>query len=101
MPADNWRECPNCDANKSQKENDMLNLLQKDYGKISIENYDERTKALKEFMRQELDCTLREDYEYNLDTTAGELGIYYKCHCYECGFGFTYTEDVDYGSLVR
>lgn len=100
MGADNWKECPECDSEKSIEENDMVNLLQKDYGKISQENYVQRQQEVKEFLREELEETLREDYEYYLDTIKGTLHIDYSCRCNECGWGFNYNEEVDYSPLA-
>ena len=98
--ADNWIECPECDSEKAIEENDMVNLLQKDYGKISQENYAQRQQEVKEFLREELGETLREDYEYYLDVVKGVLSVSYSCRCQECGWGFDYNEDVDYSSFA-
>jgi len=78
----------------------MVNLLQKDYGKISQENYAQRQQEVKDFLREELEDTLREDHEFFLDTVKGTLSVGYSCRCQECGWGFDYNEDVDYSSLA-
>ncbi len=101
MSADNWLVCPQCDDNKEAEENRMVNLLRKDYGKISAENYEERQREVKAFLREELEETLREDYDYQLDPATETLGVYYKCHCSVCSFGFEVHEDIDYLPLVN
>ena len=101
MSADNWRECPQCETYKADEEDRLGSLLRKDYGKISIENYEQRQEELKIFLREELKETLREDYQYYLDSATTTLGVFYQCRCTECGFGFKVTEDIDYLPLVK
>lgn len=101
MSADNWLECPQCDANKASEEFSKTTDLQEIYGKVPAEEYETKRQELIEFLREIPEETLREDYEYQLDPLTTTLGLYYKCHCTVCDFGFTYSKDVDYLELVK
>ena len=100
MSADNWKECPQCGANRASEEFSKHNDLQYNYGKISAEEYEAKRRELIEFLREVPEETLREDYEYQLDPSTCTLGVYYKCHCAVCDFGFKVQQDVDYLPLV-
>jgi len=101
MSADNWLECPQCEANKVSQEFSKTNDLQEIYGKVSAEEYEAKRQELIEFLREVPEETLREDYEYQLDPSTASLGIYYKCHCAVCNFGFTVNDEIDYLPLVN
>lgn len=101
MSASNWQECPQCDANKASEEFSKTNELQEAYGKVSAEEYEAKRQELIEFLREIPEETLREDYNYQLDPSTATLGVFYKCHCAVCDFGFIYSKDVEYLELVK
>lgn len=100
MTADNWSECPECEKRHADEECRMIKHLREDYGKISLEDYEKRQSDLKEFLRREFDLNLREDYQFILDPATETLGVYYRCHCSVCSFGFMVNEDIDYAALT-
>ena len=101
MTADNWQECPQCDANKASEEFSRTCDLEEAYGKVSAEEYEAKRQELIEFIREVPEETLREDYEYQLNPCTATLGVYYKCHCTVCNFGFKVEEKIDYLPLVK
>ncbi len=101
MTADNWQECPQCDANRASEEFCKTSDLHEVYGKVSAEEYEAKRQELIEFIREVPEETLREDYQYQLDPCTTTLGVYYKCHCTVCNFGFKVEEKIDYLPLVK
>lgn len=92
MGADNWKQCPNCDAKQSNNEIEAEKALADDYGKISADQYEKRRSALTDLKHTVLPDTLREDYEFYFDGDAMELNIDYSCRCETCGFNFTHHQ---------
>lgn len=101
MSASNWLECPQCDANKASEEFSKTNDLEEAYGKVSAEEYEVKRQELIGFIREIPEDTLREDYDYQLDPATATLGVYYKCRCTVCNFGFEVNEEINYLPLVK
>jgi hypothetical protein len=98
MSADNWTVCPQCRKNVEKRIDKLEEKLKSSYGKVSQEEYSRMVDSLKEQMEtiNELDRTLREDWDLNMDDD-GEIYIKYSCSCIQCEFnyGFLHTENVE------
>jgi hypothetical protein len=98
MSADNWVVCPQCKKNVEKRLDNLEEKLKLSYGKVSQEEYSYLVDSLKEETESidELDHTLREDWELNMDDD-GEVYIKYSCSCTKCGFNykFLHTENVE------
>ena len=93
MSADNWATCPRCQAKAEADSEARIEQAQLAYGNVSIEEFDQlRAEAEK---GSGIDTTLREDYEFHLDTD-GTFTARYRGRCEPCGFeyAFNHTEQV-------
>lgn len=91
MSADNWATCPVCLKNSGIERDALLLRVCDDYGKVRAEEYLELVRKSK--LSIDVDSTLREDYEFYMDSD-GTFTARYACKCDECGFrhSFSHTE---------
>ena len=88
MSADNWSECPIC-KNKKKKD---VEKLQKAYGNISMEKFQEMVEELDNQEADEYDGTpLREDYEVGV-SDDGLAYIIYSGICQNCGASWQFDK---------
>ena len=86
MSADNWAICPKCkDKAIKAYEARVLGLAEK-YGKIPPEEYIKASRDVHNV--EELEETLREDYEFYLD----DNGMFHAVYCAGCDFSFEFKE---------
>jgi hypothetical protein len=93
MSADNWSVCPKC-KEVTQKEFDkkVLSVGNK-YGEVAPEDFIELFNNLPK--EPEFKTTLREDYEFYLDTDEYELSISYHASCGVCGFKYEFKKVIN------
>ncbi len=87
MSANNWSVCPRCKDNARQEVEEAKALLLKDYGKVPVEEFNDRQNAVleAELALQESDAlTFREDYEW-YGAHKGLIQGSYQGHCGTCG----------------
>jgi hypothetical protein len=85
MSADAWRVCPRCrDRADKKAEQEAIDVTAK-YGKIPHDEYMREFKAATARAEEELEDTLREDYELRTDE-EGRFYVNYSCYCTACGF---------------
>lgn len=101
MAADSWSKCPECmqafTFAREAAESQHRVRIQKAYGKLSLDKYQEEYNAagtelgerLLEIHRQEEAFTLREDYQIGI-TRDGKFVVDYKGRCTHCQFEFVY-----------
>ena len=81
MSADNWSICPQCRTNREKED------AKSPYGKVTEEEFlaylSQKPKV------EELERSLREDYEYHIDSD-GVFHAHYRAHCSDCGFRFSF-----------
>lgn len=93
MSADNWGECPKCET---QRQADIVALSQKSsdsYGKVSVDAFDAMRQELADLLNNDMDATLREDYEFYLDPDTGVFEARYSARCTECGWSFKFNHE--------
>ena len=94
MSADNWRECPKCEAKATEDRLVKYRQAAEAYGKVPSEEWQRMTAAAGAAI--ELEDTLREDYQQGIyeREDEDELGyhVYYSARCEQegCGFKFEY-----------
>jgi hypothetical protein len=87
MGADRWSVCWKCEDADNNELGELKARRNSQYGKIPKEEYDLLQTKIDE-LEARLDNPkeqLREDWEV---TSGGNLGFYYSCHCYRCGYNF-------------
>lgn len=99
MSADNWTTCPECRRLKDAKRQKLIKKAEEAYGKVSAAEYqrllaEARVAVAPGTDEPEDNTTLREDYEIGVNTD-GVLEISYGCSCRECGFSFSYKNEVE------
>ena len=87
MSANNWAWCPQCMRNAEAVQVAAQASVEAVYGVIpSEEHAARRAEAYKDI---ELPTSMREDWEVGMNL-IGELHIYYKAECDNCGFRFVH-----------
>lgn len=98
MSADNWTICPKCMSKKEDELTELEQQLKDEYGKISQSKYLELLEQydylLEIVNNNDMDKTLREDYEIGI--RSGYLTINYRASCHACNFRkvYKYEEQV-------
>lgn len=99
MSADNWTTCPKCAAKEVEEYQTKVKALKESYGKIPAEEW-LREKKLVEKSRNDLEFTLREDYEWNGpdegDYGDGFVRAIYSASCYNCDFSINIDHKFPY-----
>lgn len=85
MSADNWTICPRCKAKVEKAQDDLIERLGTDYGKIPSEEYLELTERAKQPLKP-MEATLREDYYIGI--RDGQFKCYYEATCTDCAFSY-------------
>ena len=86
MSANNWRTCPEC----SRERNAAIEAVKAMYGKVPFDVFNRGMEKAKDIPSKE--ASLREDWEiYSVDRI---LHIKYECSCDDCGFSFTYKNEI-------
>lgn len=93
MSASNWGICPKCYKARQEEYAGGLDQLAKDYGKISLGEYEARKRELTPPRHSSLRETLREDYEIYL--IGPKLYIDYECSCSVCGLRYSFEDARD------
>lgn len=94
MSADNWAVCPRCKRVRADALATETRLLAEAYGKIPVEEFDQKRKALAEHEREHEHpmTTFREFYEfYGVET--GTLHISYGGRCTVCELEFSHESE--------
>lgn len=99
MSADNWSICPRCTEAERQDIAEMESQINADYGKVSIEVFEQRRHDLakrKEQFEKEIEArgeglraTFREDYEI-YGAHEGLFYIKYSGECQKCDLNFKF-----------
>lgn len=92
MSADNWTECPRCLVKATKIHVADQDKADKAYGNVPVDEY----LALRAIAEKpvEIDQTLREDYEFYLDSKGKFLAVY-CCECTTggCGYSFNFRHE--------
>lgn len=92
MSGDRYSQCPKCTARIFSEDNDKIEAVEAEYGKIPPKEFAikmndaQQTRSVSE--------TLREDWEFVWNTGKSKLRIRYGCTCEDCGFTFSHDETV-------
>lgn len=90
MSADNWAICPKCDeAHQAMLAKERADL-EKQYGKIPIDDFIKR-KARVDALPPQPQNTLRENWE--LGITGGSFEVNYHASCRNCLFKYDYKHE--------
>lgn len=85
MSANNWTTCPKC----LKKRDGAHRSLQADtkalYGKIPEELYTQRVAEMKATLAEEMEESLREDWELGIGSDGGFF-VHYRGQCDKCNF---------------
>ncbi len=93
MSANNWTTCPRCQHKAAMARKLALAKVQKLYGKVPLEEYEQKqakAEAMPEGANEE---TLREDYQLGL--RGGTFEIQYRAFCTQCGLEYRFDHSVD------
>ena len=93
MSADNRTFCPKCSQNFKSKRDKQLECAQRQYGKISRDQYDRLIAAAMEIKQEPCMATLREDFDQGIN--EGIYEVTYSCSCSNCGFSWKYHHEED------
>ena len=89
MSADNWAICPRCNVDLQIKTIAFEQLVKEQYGKIPIEEWEKMKKGSK---KEELQTTLREDYEMWM-SDYGIFHVRYNASCEKCNYEFAFNHE--------
>ena len=94
MSADNWRQCPNCLKIARAKKSEMVKKVDEAYVHMPIAQFDQIRKECDEFDPDDIEKTLREDYEIGTyeEGVEAKFSVSYSCSCSECGFSFSHKD---------
>lgn len=84
MSADNWAVCPRCLYAAELLLQARQDETRKQYGKVTIDEWEVLSEVLTEELDTEKLRTFREDYEF-WGAEAGLLHIEYSGECTKCG----------------
>lgn len=97
MSADNWRQCPRCVKEASEKCNALDGDLSAAYGTVSLKEYEEtrlETQArVREIMAVASEEVMREDYDVGMDGHGKEFAVSYRAYCTRCGAEFKFEAE--------
>lgn len=94
MSADNWTYCPKCAEDSVFAKNRALDNLRANYGKFTFDEFVRQQKNIEDsFDDEDLERTLREDYEFSYEDSI--LVISYSCCCTECRFSWSIKRKFD------
>ncbi|MBY4381828.1 hypothetical protein HQO24_10260 [Rhodococcus fascians] len=84
MGANKWSKCPMCEKRRDDKVKELEAAAAAQYGKVSVDEFDElRSKA--DLLRDsELPETYREDWGIGLDEDTGSVVVDYRSSCKLC-----------------
>jgi hypothetical protein len=88
MSADNWRQCPQCNATQLADKEKAKKKADSSYGKVPQEEYLKLLEIANQPIR--LAEHLREDYSVYVDLD-GEFRVSYSCSCDKCPFNYSYS----------
>lgn len=91
MSADNWAVCPRCLHEDKAELAKRQAYVREQYGKVSIEEWDDLSKVLTEEVDAEKFRTFREDYEF-WGAETGRLLIEYSGECQVCKLTVTHED---------
>lgn len=91
MSASNWRVCPRCKKNETERRDKAIRNAEASYGKVPADEYAKQLKAAEAIAADDLEETLREDYGFYND------GVFEASYCASCTvcdyeFKFKHTE---------
>jgi hypothetical protein len=89
VSADNWTQCPKCEAEARKRDVRRLAKIQAAYGKVTSEEF---VRAINEFSPEagSHDNNLREDYEQGMGKD-GAYTVTYSCSCNTCAFSWKFS----------
>lgn len=90
MSANNWRQCPKCLKKESSDKEELLDRIDKAYGRVPKEKYNELVESAKKPTR--IKATFREDYQIGLNDRDRFI-IGYRGRCDECEFKYEFNID--------
>jgi hypothetical protein len=91
MSANNWANCPNCEANRIKRAEEAYNNAERLYATVPPKKYLELVRNAESIESEHRTCSLREDYEIGIDTD-GVFSIDYRASCVECDFVFSFKD---------
>ena len=89
MSADNYTICPQCHADKQQKQRELEGILNSPYINVPIEEFKAIQDEIKNSNLEPLQDTLKEYYTIGIKN--GKFIVNYGCVCQVCGFEFVFT----------
>ena len=94
MGANNWTICPRCMEKAVERKDQLQKEVAKNYGEIPVDQFNRLHAAAQKDIN--LEQTLREDYEFNMDD-GGNFLASYRAHCSVCDFvyEFEHSERID------
>lgn len=89
MSADNWQKCPKCLAKYKSEQDAAKKKIDKQYGKVSPDEWQQMLAEWKEEQNRDFPETFREDYSHGM-CIDGRYVVDYSGMCERCGFSHKY-----------